>query len=147
MIQKMRAAADAQSLPLSQSESDTSASNGGLRRRLSSLSFKLQAASSLSASASVTASWAASFRRSKSFSSMGEATGTSIRRWWEWGWTWILSKKPVFARDLEMNQEEARAIGSKSIGSWKHAIFKVQSEIRKLVGSDAPVGLPLTIRQ
>ncbi|KAK4747711.1 hypothetical protein SAY87_014297 [Trapa incisa] len=145
-IQKMRAAAATRSLPLSHADPDLSASNGGLRRRLSSLSFKLQAAPSLSASASTTASWAASFRRSKSFSSMGEATGTSIRRWWDWGWAWILSKKPVFARDLEMNEEEARTIGSNSRGSWKHVIFKVRSEISKLVGSDAHMGLPRTTR-
>lgn len=102
-IQKIRATTATQSLPLSHSDPDLSASNGGLRRRLSSLSLKLQSAPSLSASA--TASWAAaSFRRSNSLSSMGEAAGTSIRRWWDWGWTWILSKKPVFARDLEMNE-------------------------------------------
>ncbi|OWM84037.1 uncharacterized protein LOC116206408 [Punica granatum] len=145
-IQKIRTS---QSLPLSHSDPDpSSAANGGLRRRLSSLSLKLQTAPSLSASASATASWAAaSFRRSKSLSSMGEAAGTSIRRWWDWGWTWILSKKPVFARDLEMNEEEARAIGSGRRGSWKHVLFKVRSEIRKLVGSDAHMGLPQTIRQ
>lgn len=53
----------------------------------------------------------------------------------------------MFLYECCVLQEEARAIGSDSRGSWKHVLFKVRSEIRKLVGSDAHMGLPQTIRQ
>ncbi|WCJ28572.1 hypothetical protein M5689_010262 [Euphorbia peplus] len=111
----------------------------GIRRRLSSLSLKLQPISSSS-----TYSWA--FQRSKSVSSMGEYAGTSIRKWWDWGWSWILSRKPIFAQDLELNEEETKVIGSQNKGSWRHVFFKVRSELRKIVRSDHKVGLPQTYR-
>lgn len=70
-----------------------------------------------------------------------------IRKWWEWGWGWILSKKPTFARDLEMNEAESAALGWQSKGSWRHIFYKVKSELGKLVGSSSDnVGLPQTIR-
>ncbi|CAN1163757.1 hypothetical protein LINPERHAP2_LOCUS25182 [Linum perenne] len=43
-------------------------------------------------------------QRSKSLSAMGRNAGDSIKSWWEWSFGWILSKKPVFAQDLEMNE-------------------------------------------
>ncbi|KAF3434891.1 hypothetical protein FNV43_RR21978 [Rhamnella rubrinervis] len=121
------------SLPVSQSQDPN-----GIRRRLSSLSLKLQPIS-----CSPAASWA--FSRSKSVSSMGDYAGSSIRKWWDWGWSWILSKKPIFAQDLEMNEEETKVLGSHSRGSWRHVFYKVRSELKKFVGSDK-VGLPQTCR-
>lgn len=120
-----------QALPVSQGDSKEPC----LRRRLSSLSLKIQPI------ASPAASWA--FRRSKSVSSMGEYAGSSIRKWWDWGWSWILSRKPIFATDLEMDEEETKMLGSHNKGSWRHVFYKVRYEIRKLVGSDK-VGLPQT---
>ncbi|GKV04946.1 hypothetical protein SLEP1_g17026 [Rubroshorea leprosula] len=129
------------SLPVSHvhSRSDQPQQGGGLRRRLSSLSLKMQPISSPATS------WAASFHRSKSLSSMGEYATSSIRKWWEWGCSWILFRKPAFARDLELNEEETRVLGSHNKGSWRHVFHKVRSEMRKLVRSDE-VGLPQTYR-
>ncbi|XWS68363.1 hypothetical protein CRYUN_Cryun04dG0083400 [Craigia yunnanensis] len=124
-----------QALPVSQAESKEQLP--GLRRRLSSLSLKIQPISSPAKS------WA--FHRSKSLSSMGEYAGSSIRKWWEWGCSWVLSRKPMFAQDLEMNEEETRILGCHNKGSWRHVFYKVRSEIKKLVGSDK-VGLPQTYR-
>ncbi|XP_023921679.1 uncharacterized protein LOC112033133 [Quercus suber] len=124
-----------QALPVSQS--DSSKEQVSLRRRLSSLSLKIQP---ISAPAT---SWA--FRRSKSVSSMGEYAGTSIKKWWDWGFSWILSRKPIFAKDLEMNEEETKMLGPQNKGSWRHVFYKVRSEIRKLVGSDQ-VRLPQTYK-
>ncbi|XP_065854816.1 uncharacterized protein [Euphorbia lathyris] len=111
----------------------------GIRRRLSSLSLKLQPIASSS-----TYSWA--FQRSKSVSSMGEYAGTSLRKWWDWSWSWILSRKPIFAQDLELNEEETKIIGSNNRGSWRHVLLKVRSELKKIVRSDNKVGLPQTYR-
>ncbi|KAM0055058.1 hypothetical protein Hdeb2414_s0006g00201711 [Helianthus debilis subsp. tardiflorus] len=92
---------------------------------------------------SSTTAWAV--RSSKSVSSIGESASNSVRSWWNLGWEWMLSRKPGFALDLEMNQEEITVLGSHNKGSWRHVIYKFRSEIRKLVGSDQP-GLPQTIR-
>ncbi|XVF44687.1 hypothetical protein PTKIN_Ptkin02bG0144300 [Pterospermum kingtungense] len=123
------------SLPVSQAESKEQVP--GLRRRLSSLSLKIQPISSPATS------WA--FHRSKSLSSMGVYAGSSIRKWWDWGWSWVLSRKPTFAQDLEMNEEETRVLGCHNKGSWRHVFYKVKPEIKKLMGSDK-VGLPQTYR-
>ncbi|KAJ4715819.1 Protein downstream neighbor of son like [Melia azedarach] len=131
-IQKKSFLPKSNSLPVSQGEQQPS-----LRRRLSSLSLKIQPISSQ------TTSWA--FQRSKSVSAMGEYAGTSVRKWWDWGWTWILSKKPSFAQDLEMNEEETRVLGCQNKGSLRHVFYKVRSEIKKLMGSDK-VGLPQTCK-
>ncbi|XP_022762157.1 uncharacterized protein LOC111308082 [Durio zibethinus] len=109
-----------QALPVSQTESKEQLP--GLRRRLSSLSLKLQPISCPAAS------W--TFPRSKSLSSMGEYAGSSIRKWWDWGWSWVLSRKPMFAQDLEMNEEETRVLGCHNKGSWRHVFYKVRSEIK-----------------
>lgn len=123
-----------QALPVSQFQDPNQQS---IRRRLSSLSLKLQPISSPAAS------WA--FQRSKSVSSMGEYAGSSVKKWWDLGWSWILSKKPIFAEDLEMNEEEIKVIGSHNKGSWRHVFYKVRSEFRKLLGSQN-VGLPQTYK-
>lgn len=125
-----------QALPLSQSDSKEQS----LRRRLSSLSFKIQP----NIPSPTSSTWA--FPRSKSVSSMGAYAGSSIRKWWDWGWTWILSRKPTFARDLELNEEETAILGCNNKGSWRHVFYKVWSEIRKLVGSDHHVVLPQTFK-
>ncbi|TXG65051.1 hypothetical protein EZV62_012045 [Acer yangbiense] len=109
----------------------------GLRRRLSSLSLRIQPISSQ------TASWA--YQRSKSVSSMGEYAGNSIRKCWDWSWSWVLSKKPNFAQDLELNEEETIILGCHNKGSWRHVFYKVRFEIRKLMGSNK-VGLPQTCK-
>lgn len=139
-----------QALPLSR-PSDSSAeqppAGQRIRRRLSSLSLKIQMhpISNSSSSYPGASSWAA-FRRSKSVSSMGQYAGDSIRGWWDWGLAWILSRKPTFARDLELNEEETAVIGCHNKGSWRHIFYKVRSEFRRLLGSDNNVGLPQTFR-
>ncbi|XP_038888269.1 uncharacterized protein LOC120078122 [Benincasa hispida] len=119
-------------LPVSQPDSAQT-----IRRRLSSISFKIQPISS------PVVSWP--FRRSKSVSSMRDFTGSSLRKWWDWGWSWILSRKAAFTRDLEMNDEETKALGSNCRGSFRHLFYKVRSEFRKLIRSDR-VGLPQTFK-
>ncbi|CAN6246344.1 unnamed protein product [Urochloa humidicola] len=102
----------------------------GLRKRLSSFSGKIQPISSASAE------WA--FRRSKSAPSLGAALaagGGSLRQWWEWGVGWLMSKKPGFAGDLEMNEEEVAALGRQSRGSLGHILYKVRAGVRRLVMS------------
>ncbi|EEF48013.1 uncharacterized protein LOC8285387 [Ricinus communis] len=129
------------SLPVSQTgttvhDETSKDEQGGIRRRLSSLSLKMQPM----ASPTTTDSWAF-LHRSKS----AAAAGSSLRKWWDWGWSWILSRKPVFAKDLEMNEEETKILGSHNKGSWRHVFYKVRSEFRKIVRSDN-VGLPQTCR-
>ncbi|KAK9064499.1 hypothetical protein SSX86_015881 [Deinandra increscens subsp. villosa] len=126
------------SLPLS--HNPTQDPPAGIRRRISTaaMSFQIQPPT-----ISATTAWA--FRSSKSVSSMGETASTSVRNWWNLGWEWILSRKPVFAEDLEMNPEESSVLGCHNKGSWRHILYKFRSEIRKLVGSGQP-GLPQTIR-
>ncbi|XP_022135907.1 uncharacterized protein LOC111007745 [Momordica charantia] len=119
-------------LPVSHPDSDQT-----LRRRLSSISFKIQPISS------PVTSWP--FRRSKSVSSMREYSGSSLRKWWDWGWSWILSRKAPFAKDLEINDDETKSLGSNCRGSWRHLFYKVRSEFRKLMRSDR-VGLPQTFK-
>nr|XP_043612000.1 uncharacterized protein LOC122583681 [Erigeron canadensis] len=135
------------SLPVSHQPdtTDPSSVSSVMRRRLSSMSLKIHP-SSISDTTSAATAWA--MRRSKSVSSMGETASTSIKTWWAWGFGWILSKKPVFAQDLELNQHDTTLGGltSRDKGSWKHILFKVRSEIRKLIRSDDKVGLPQTIR-
>ncbi|TKY57563.1 hypothetical protein E2542_SST22014 [Spatholobus suberectus] len=115
------------SLPVSRSDSKLN-EGGGLRRRLSSLSLKIQA------TPVGVSSW--SFPRSKSLSSMGDYAGTSIRKWWDWSWAWILSRKPIFATDLEMNDQETKLLGSHNRGTWRHVFYKLRSEIRRFITSD-----------
>ncbi|XP_071695316.1 uncharacterized protein [Rutidosis leptorrhynchoides] len=132
------------SLPISHTtqQGPSPPETAGMRRRnsftLSSDSFPIQRPT-----ISSTTAWA--LRSSKSVSSMGESASTSVKSWWDQGWAWILSRKPVFAQDLEMNHEETCVLGSQNKGSWRHIIYKFRSEIRKLVKSDQP-GLPQTIR-
>ncbi|CAK9148723.1 unnamed protein product [Ilex paraguariensis] len=123
-----------QALPVSQP--DSKLDQQILRRRLSSLSLKIQPAISSSAT-----SWA-NFRRSKSVSSMSDYAGGSVRKWWDWGWAWILSRKPTFATDLEMNEEETVVLGGHNKGSWRHVLYKVRSELRRAFMSSDKVGLP-----
>ncbi|XP_021636222.1 uncharacterized protein LOC110632331 isoform X2 [Hevea brasiliensis] len=132
-----KACTSSHGLPLS--HTDSSSQDQGLRRRLSSLSLKIHPITSPATS------W--SFPRSKSMSSVGEYAGSSIRKWWDWGWSWILSRKPVFAKDLEMNEEETRILGCQNKGSWRHVFYKARSEIRKIVRSNDKVGLPQTYSQ
>ncbi|KAF4359656.1 hypothetical protein CsatB_005116 [Cannabis sativa] len=124
-------------LPVSQSTDPKE--QGQIRRRLSSLSLNIKP----SISSSEAASWA--MRRTKSVSSMGEYAGSSIKKWWDWAWAWALSRKPTFASDLEMNEEETKLLGSHNRGSLRHVFYKVRSEIRKLLGSER-VGLPQTCK-
>ncbi|KAI3502404.1 hypothetical protein L1887_30454 [Cichorium endivia] len=129
------------SLPVSHNttqDSAAAAAGAGMRRRISSMSFQIQPPT-----ISDTTAWA--LRSSKSVSSMGKSASSSIRSWWDRGWGWILSRKPVFAQDLEMNQEETSVLGCHNKGSLRHILYKFRSEIRKLIGSDQ-AGLPQTIR-
>ncbi|KAI3736485.1 hypothetical protein L6452_16027 [Arctium lappa] len=135
----------AASLPVSHSNNDDDQSSvaAGMRRRLSSMSLHIQP-SAISGTTTAATAWA--MRRSKSVSSMGESASTSIRNWWDWGWGWILSRKPVFAQDLEFNQQDTSFLSSHDKGTWKHVIFKVRSEIRKLVVRSDKNGLPQSVR-
>uniref|UniRef100_A0ACD5Z4M8 Uncharacterized protein n=1 Tax=Avena sativa TaxID=4498 RepID=A0ACD5Z4M8_AVESA len=101
----------------------------GLRKRLSSFSGKIQPISSASAE------WA--FRRSQSAPSLAAAFGAGgpIKRWWDWGVGWLLSKKLGFADDLEMNEEEVAALGRQSKGTWAHVLYKMRSGVRRFVVS------------
>lgn len=108
----------------------------GIRRRLSSLSLnKLQ--DSISSSIP-----SGSFNNMRSKSSKGlENAGSSIRKWWELGWSWILSRKPAFAQDLEMNGEETSFLGSHNKGSWLHLFYKL-----RFLRSSSNLTLPQTFR-
>ncbi|KAK4761335.1 hypothetical protein SAY87_006228 [Trapa incisa] len=119
-------------LPLSSSQSSSS---GLLRRRLSSIHVPLSASSA--------ASWA--LHRSKYLPAIETRTGSTIRKWWDSAWSWVLSRKSIFSNDLETNDEETRLVGSQSRGSWRRIFYKVRAEIRRLVGSDR-VGLPQSYR-
>ncbi|KAH7689400.1 hypothetical protein IHE45_03G095700 [Dioscorea alata] len=105
----------------------------GLRRRLSSFSINVQPLTSASTA------WA--FRRSQSMPSFGEFAGGPLRKWWDWSWGWILSRKPAFAKDIEMNEEESTMLGYNSKGSLKHLLYKLRSEFRRLLRSET---LPTT---
>ncbi|KAL3383263.1 hypothetical protein AABB24_002654 [Solanum stoloniferum] len=143
-----------EALPMSQPTEEERGEGLGVRKRLSSLSLRMNMRMMRSTcqqqpilsfySSSSSSSWA--FRRSKSLSSMGEYTGNSIRKWWDWGLGWIMSKKPAFANDLEMNEEEKAVLGCNSKGSWRHVFYKVRSELRRFIGSGNNVGLPQTFR-
>lgn len=139
-LQKRMPTSQLGALPVSQGGSSGLDQAPALRRRLSSLSLKLQPISSPATT------WA--MQRSKSVSAMGEYAGGSIKRWWDWGWTWVLSRKPIFAQDLEMNEEETKILGSDNRGSWRHVFFKVRSELRKLMmtSSNNVTTLPQTYR-
>lgn len=127
------------SLPVSSrsKEEDADGVAGGLRRRLSSMSIPAAAAATASS---------ISFPRSKSLSSMGDYAGTSLRKWWDWSWAWILSRKPIFARDLEMNEQETKLLGSHDRGSWRHVFCRVRSEIRRFITHSDYAALPQTYR-
>ncbi|XP_010548181.1 PREDICTED: uncharacterized protein LOC104819696 [Tarenaya hassleriana] len=122
------------SLPVSQPSAADADQPGLLRRRLSSLSLNLSQSVS------------ARFPRSNSVSAMGEQAGSSVREWWDRGWAWILSRRPIFIRDLEMNKDEARVLDSHDRGSLIHVFFKLRSEIRRLIRSDGADGLPLSCK-
>jgi len=128
------------SLPVSRSDSNSNLNEGGLRRRLSSLSLKIQG--STVAGGGGASYW--SFPRSKSLSSMSDYAGTSIRKWWDWSWAWILSRKPIFVADLEMNHQETKLLGSHNRGTLRHVIYKMRSEIRRFVASSDHATLPQT---
>lgn len=51
-----------------------------------------------------------------------------------------MTKKPTFAQDLEMNEEESALLGFHNKGSWKHVMYKVKAEIRRLVWSNQQKG-------
>ncbi|XP_073010701.1 uncharacterized protein [Typha latifolia] len=121
-------------LPISQGQQKDSQLIG-LRKRISSFSVKIQPISSSASNA-----WA--FTRSKSMPSLTGLTAAPLRRWWDRSWAWVLSRKPDFARDLEMNEEETAMLGCHGKGSWRHVFFKVRAEIRKLIGSGS--SLPTT---
>ncbi|CAA7022015.1 unnamed protein product [Microthlaspi erraticum] len=131
------------SLPVS---SSTAAANepGLLRRRLSSLSLNLSRNQSSTADDG-------DVSRSKSVSSVGEQGGnSSMKEWWEWSWSLILLKKlPVFFTDLEFNKDEAKpSMGnSQQRGSFVHVLFKLRSEISRLLRSSSSDSLPLSCKQ
>ncbi|XP_044950327.1 uncharacterized protein LOC123400000 [Hordeum vulgare subsp. vulgare] len=72
----------------------------GMRKRLSSFSGKIQPISFASAK------WVIRRTRSAPSIAVGFAGGP-LKRWWDWGVGWLLSKKLGFVGDLEMNEEEA----------------------------------------
>lgn len=76
---------------------------------------------------------------------MGHTAGGSIKKWWDLGWGWVLSRKPTFVQDLEMNEEEKHLLGFQNRGSLMHLFFKVKSEVRKLFRYD-DMSLPQTFK-
>ncbi|CAL9089585.1 hypothetical protein MUK42_29662 [Musa troglodytarum] len=120
-------------LPISQAKQQNTHLMG-LRKRISSFSGKIQSSSS-----SASTLWA--FRKSASMPSIGEFAGRPLRRWWDSWCGWILSRKPVFAGDMEMNEVETAVLGWGSNGSWRHIFCTVRSEIGKLM---RPNVLPTT---
>ncbi|EPS72264.1 hypothetical protein M569_02497, partial [Genlisea aurea] len=120
-------------LPLSHTRVGVTAGTTGIRRRLSSININPSAAD-----------WAV--LRSKSVSDLGGFAGDSIRKWWEWGFGWILSRKPPLAADLEMNEEETAALGAHDKGSLRHILFKFASQLRRKFLGPGDVGLPHTFR-
>uniref|UniRef100_A0A0D9X9N1 Uncharacterized protein n=1 Tax=Leersia perrieri TaxID=77586 RepID=A0A0D9X9N1_9ORYZ len=107
----------------------------GLRRRMSSFSVRIQPLSSASAGA---------FRRASSMPSTARAMAAgagALRRWWDLGVGWVMNRKPSFARDLEMNDDEAAVLGCHCRGTWRHVFFKIRASARRLLGRD---GLPLS---
>ncbi|CAL9053089.1 uncharacterized protein LOC135611179 [Musa acuminata AAA Group] len=120
-------------LPISQAQQQNTHLMG-LRKRISSFSGKIQSSSS-----SASTLWA--FRKSASMPSIGDFAGRPLRRWWGSWWGWILSRKPAFARDMEMNEVETAVLGWGSNGSWRHIFGRVRSEIGKLM---RPNVLPTT---
>ncbi|MCD7464018.1 hypothetical protein HAX54_051916 [Datura stramonium] len=125
-----------EALPMSQQTGGGGVEGLGIRKRLSSLSLRMPTRSTCQQPILSFYSSSCAFRRSKSLSSlsagMGEYAGSSIKKWWEWGLGWIMSKKPAFARDLEMNEEEKAALGCNSKGSWRHVFYKVRLELRSV---------------
>ncbi|KAM7517126.1 hypothetical protein LguiA_006709 [Lonicera macranthoides] len=69
---------------------------------------------------------------------MGEYAGSKAKKWWEWRLAWILSKKPTFASNLEISEEETSILESRNKGSWRHVFYKVRSELRQIVRPDKP---------
>ncbi|XP_052191894.1 uncharacterized protein LOC127801086 [Diospyros lotus] len=123
-----------------------------LRHRLPSLSsLKIQSPSFYTSSSSsnsttsdsdsdYSSSWAAAaFRRSKSaLPSSSSSSSSMIRKWWEWGCGWILSRKPSFAVDLEMNEQESALLGRHNKGSWRHLLLKLKTLLQ---GADTVGGV------
>jgi hypothetical protein len=99
----------------------------GLRKRLSAFSGKIQPISSASAE------WA--FRRRSRPAPSLSAGGGSLRQWWRRGVVgWLLSRKPGFAGDLEMNEDDGRH-GGRGTWGWGHVLYRVRSGVRRLVVS------------
>ncbi|KAG0467902.1 hypothetical protein HPP92_017230 [Vanilla planifolia] len=96
----------------------------GLRRRISSVSVKIQP---LSASSS----WTAFRSFNSSPGLIGEIAGGPLRRWWVWSWGWLFSRKLGLAKDLEMNEEEM-SVHRRSLAN---AFDKIRAEVGKLVRS------------
>uniref|UniRef100_A0A5K0V3W9 Uncharacterized protein n=2 Tax=Nymphaea colorata TaxID=210225 RepID=A0A5K0V3W9_9MAGN len=122
-------------LPISQREQKT-ADGGGLRKRIISLCQMYPSDSRSSDAATSSFSW--SVRRSKSMSAIGDAAGSSLRRWWQWGWGWFSSKKDGFFRDLETNEGDAM-LGYGHRSGWGHVFNVVRAQIKKLMVSNPPI--------
>ncbi|XP_037468863.1 uncharacterized protein LOC119341068 [Triticum dicoccoides] len=106
----------------------------GMRRRVSSsLSLSLQPLSSSSSAA---------FRRARSMPSIKAlAAAGAVRQWWEWGLGWVMTRKPSFARGLEMSDDEAALLGCHCRGTLRHVFYKARAEVRRLLGRDGrPLG-------
>ncbi|XP_062195101.1 uncharacterized protein LOC133898425 [Phragmites australis] len=106
----------------------------GLRRRMSSFSVRIQPPGAVAA-----------FRRAQSMPSVKAlAAAGALRRWWEWGLGWVMARRPLFARGLEMSEDEAAALGGcHNRGTWLHVFYKVRAGARRLLGRD---GRPLPAR-
>ncbi|XP_019460210.1 PREDICTED: uncharacterized protein LOC109359965 isoform X2 [Lupinus angustifolius] len=74
----------------------------------------------------------ANIPKSSSMSEYTSGTCITIKKWWEWGWGWILSAKPIFVTDLEMNEEyESKLLR----GTWENVFIKLRSQITRLITS------------
>ncbi|XP_004491646.1 uncharacterized protein [Cicer arietinum] len=127
------------SLPVS--SDDAVAAKGGLiRRRISNPSFNINTTDV----SHFLNNWSTFPRSNSSFSFSFSSMCDSARKWWAWSWAWILSRKPIFATDLEMNELEIKLLASRDRGSWKHVFYRMRSEIRKITNSHHCTPLPQT---
>ncbi|CAN6476648.1 unnamed protein product [Victoria cruziana] len=118
-------------LPISQ-RGEKMAAAGGLRKRIVALCQMYPSDLRISSAATGSFSW--SVRRSKSMSAIGDAAGSSLRRWLQRGWGWFSSKKDGFFMDLEMNETDN---GQRS--GWGYVFSVVRAQVKKLTAANPPI--------
>jgi len=119
------AAGGKECLPISSGDGQKLGQGGGLRKRISS-SFSYRSGPDGTRSSD---SW--SFRRTKSMAD--GCGGTSIWKWWDWGWEWIASTKKTIWRKME-NARDGDLVLGYDTSNWRHSFWKLRTHLRKIVG-------------